>query len=962
MTRYTLTDYPALLVPGDPPRTGHFQFWRPESAMGPADRLAVPAAARLGETTTTVVRWSGGQAKTGHVPYYRLALDDAWPLLVHCRTGELGHAACRFWGSAALLALQVVADGRLEPVLTARGYDAWRVSGLGPWQEQFDDLLAAMPPEAHARAFSHGSPAAGPSMSAPGPLLAAFLDAMADLLPRSPGAAAATGRAAFADPSPQHVPHLRLAGPRMSARSALGVRLSLRLEVDAFEGEPGMFAGVPGSGRGGAGVYAVVQIHDTADGHGNQVGHRVVDAEAVWRAVPAPGTPEAGRQMESLLALRRAARAWPPLGQLLEDPHRGGVLELDEAEIDELLLGEAVGQLARVDCAVHWPRDLVRALTGRTVIAPRPAAVAPTRLLGAEQLLDFQWRACVGEEELTDAEMEQLAEAQRPFVRLRDRWVRVDAALLRRLRGRVLGQVGVGEALVCALAGSARIGGELVEVHPAGWLADLRSVLTRGADAEVAVPGALKTRLRGYQRRGLGWLHRLTSGPVGGGILADDMGLGKTVTLIALHLLNQEAEATSGPALVVCPATMLGAWEREFARFAPGVAVRRFHGAARSLEHLPADGAVLTTYGTLRRSAEDLAAVAWSLVAADEAQAVKNALSGTAAALRRVPSRSRVALTGTPVENSLADLWALLDWAAGGLLGTWPAFREHFARPIEADRDTAAAGRLAALISPLVLRRTKADPGVAPELPPKSVTDAFVPLSREQAALYEAVTREGLRAIRAADGIGRRGLVLKLLTGLRQICNHPAHYLEERDPVVAGRSGKVDLLDGLLDQVLAAGQAGLVFSQYTLMLDLLAGHLARRGIAHQVLTGQTPAGERDRLVGRFQNGEFPVFLLSLRAAGSGLTLTRAEHVFQVDQWWNPAVMDQAADRAHRIGQPRPVQVHRFASEGTVEERVLQLLAAKREQADLVLGAAQLGLTELGDDALADLVALHRPGR
>ncbi|MFE4304867.1 DEAD/DEAH box helicase [Streptomyces sp. NPDC056891] len=913
-------------------------FWRPAGAMGPADQLSVPPQARLSKNGTTVVRWSGGKAKTGHVPYYSVGLEDAWPLLVHCRTHDHGHEACRFWGAAALMALQLVADGRLAPTLTARGYDAWKTTDPGPWQEQLDALLAAMPPEAHARALSHSSPGRGPTMDDPGHLLSAFLDAMADFLPRSPGATLVTGRAAFADRPAQHVPHLRLAGPRMAGQAVLGVRLSLRLELDADDSETA--------------VRAVVQVHDAAGGH------RVEDAEALWRAVPTPGTPDATRQMESLLALRRAARTWPPLARLLDDPERGGALELDETEIDELL-GDAVARLARADCAVHWPRDLVRALTGRTVIAPRPETVAPNRLFGAEQLLEFQWRASVGDEELTDAEMDVLAEARRPFVRLRNRWVHVDAALLRRVRERRVGQISAGEALVCALTGAAQVGEERVEVHPTGWLADLHTSLTGAADTEVASPAGLKAELRHYQRRGLAWLHHLTSGPVGGGILADDMGLGKTLMLIALHLLNQESAATAGPTLVVCPATMLGTWEREVARFAPSVPVRRFHGRARSLELLPADAIVLTTYATLRRSTDRLTDTLWSLLAADEAQAVKNALSGTAGALREINSRSRVALTGTPMENSLADLWALLDWTTSGLLGTWPAFRERFARPIEAGRDTAAAARLTALISPLVLRRRKTDPGIAPELPPKTDTDAFVPLSREQAALYEAVTREALQQIRAADGINRRGLVLKLLTSLRQICNHPAQYLKESDPVIAGRSGKFDLLDTLLDQILAEGQSVLVFSQYTQVLDLLASHLNRRTIPHQVLTGKTPTGQRDQLVQHFQDSQVPVFLLSLRAAGSGLTLTRAEHVLQIDQWWNPAVMDQAADRAYRIGQTRPVQIHRFVAEGTVEEKVLQLLAAKRETADMVLGAVQLGLTELGDDQLADLVALRR---
>lgn len=314
------------------------------------------------------------------------------------RTRGYGHEANQFWGAAALLALELVAEGRLEPTLTTRGYDAWKSTGPGPWQDRFDALLAAMPPEAHA----HSSLGSGPSMSDPGRLLSAHLDTMVDYLPRSPGAAAVTGRAAFADRATQHVPHPRLANSRMAGQPSLDVRLSLRLELDADGTETG--------------VRAIVQVHATRGGR------RVANAESLWRAVPAPETPNANRQMESLLALRRAARAWPPLARLLEDPSRPGALDLDETEIDELL-DDAVARLARVDCAVHWPATW-SALTGRTVIAPRPATVAPTRLLGADQLLDFQWRATVDDEDLTNAEMDVLAEAHRPFVRLRDRWAR----------------------------------------------------------------------------------------------------------------------------------------------------------------------------------------------------------------------------------------------------------------------------------------------------------------------------------------------------------------------------------------------------------------------------------------------------------------------------------------------------------------------------------------------------------
>ncbi|HEU4490332.1 MAG TPA: DEAD/DEAH box helicase, partial [Jiangellales bacterium] len=439
---------------------------------------------------------------------------------------------------------------------------------------------------------------------------------------------------------------------------------------------------------------------------------------------------------------------------------------------------------------------------------------------------------------------------------------------------------------------------------------------------------------------------------------ADDMGLGKTITLIALHLHRRDTGA-GGPTLVVCPASLLGTWEREVAKFAPGIPVRRFHGGGRHLDDLAPDEIVLVTYGVVRRDRAELAGTIWGLMVADEAQAVKNPLSRTARELRAVPAAARVALTGTPVENRLSDLWAILDWTTPGLLGDLTTFRRQVAVPVERYRDPETTERLAQLVRPFLLRRRKTDPGIAPELPPKTETDRVVPLTAEQTTLYEALVRESLDEIRRTEGIARRGLVLKLLTGLKQICNHPAQYLGQTAPV-AGRSGKLEALDGLLDVVLDEGDAVLLFTQYVGMARLLESHLTSRGVGTQLLHGGTPVRRREEMVRRFQTGDVPVFLLSLKAAGTGLTLTRATHVVHYDRWWNPAVEDQATDRAYRIGQDRPVQVHRLVTEGTVEDRVAALLAGKRALADAVVGAGEGWIGELSDDDLAGLVSLGSP--
>jgi SNF2 family DNA or RNA helicase len=345
------------------------------------------------------------------------------------------------------------------------------------------------------------------------------------------------------------------------------------------------------------------------------------------------------------------------------------------------------------------------------------------------------------------------------------------------------------------------------------------------------------------------------------------------------------------------------------------------------------------------------------MVVADEAQHVKNPASGTAKALREIPAAARVALTGTPVENNLSELWAILDWTTPGLLGPLGRFRARWARPVESG-DTETAERLSRLVGAFLLRRRKSDPGIAPELPPKTETDRPVALTVEQAGLYEAVVREIMAQIADAQGMARRGLIVKLLTGLKQICNHPAQYLHEASPRLPGRSGKLELLDELVDTIVAEDGAVLVFTQYVAMARLLERHLSGRGVPTQLLHGGTPVARREEMVQRFQDGSAPVFLLSLKAAGTGLNLTRADHVIHYDRWWNPAVEDQATDRAYRIGQTRPVQVHRLIAEGTIEDRIAQMLTAKRSLADAVLASGEAAFTELTDAELAALVELR----
>ncbi|MEV8402901.1 DEAD/DEAH box helicase [Streptomyces niveus] len=947
-----------VFLPAGLPRDGRVAFWAPEGAPpdgGDFDTsdLTVVAPAEEGGADRPGTEDPGGGVRTRLVSAVLLPVADALPLLVRARSDASAHPSATCWGAAALHALHLAARGRLLPGLTASDHDAWRAGPLDADDiAQLRAVAAAMPYEAHAVPLPGPLP---PRLPEPEALVRAFLDAVADALPRTPAAAFAAG-APFAAPTAQHLPGARSWAAEAAAGMDAGVRVSLRLDLSAYElfDSPAPQETPEESGAERRAGAALVQIHSLADPT------LVMDAGRLWAG---DGDDLFGprARIDALLALRRAARVWPPLARLLEQDVPA-VLPLSEDELYELL-GPGAASLAAAGVAVHWPRELARTLTAAAVVRPAPgSATDGTPFFDSEELLKFNWQLALDGDPLSEAEMDALAESHRPIVRLRDQWVVIDPSLVRKARKRELGLLDPVDALAVALTGTAEVDGERVEAVPTGALAVLRDRLVSGP-AAVPQPAALDATLRDYQLRGLAWLDLMTSLGLGG-CLADDMGLGKTITVIALHLHR----ARPAPTLVVCPASLLGNWQREITRFAPGVPVHRFHGSGRTLDGV-SDGFVLTTYGTMRGSAPELAAYTWGMVVADEAQHVKNPFSSTAKALRTIPAPARVALTGTPVENNLSELWALLDWTTPGLLGPLKSFRARHARIVENVEHAGSAGtaasdeaveRLSRLVRPFLLRRKKSDPGIVPELPPKTESDHPVPLTREQASLYEAVVRETMAAIEAAEGIARRGLVMKLLTALKQICNHPAQYLKEESARLAGRSGKLALLDELLDTILTEDGSVLVFTQYVSMARLLSAHLTARAIPSQLLHGGTPVAERERMVDRFQSGEIPVFLLSLKAAGTGLNLTRAGHVVHYDRWWNPAVEEQATDRAYRIGQTRPVQVHRLIAEGTVEDRIADMLAAKRALADAVLGSGEGALTELTDRELADLVSLRRP--
>ncbi|MGC5052931.1 SNF2-related protein [Micromonospora sp. DT48] len=691
-----------------------------------------------------------------------------------------------------------------------------------------------------------------------------------------------------------------------------------------------------------------------------------VDAGQVWRG---DATIAAGdHPQEILLAeLGRASRLWPELDAALRTARPEG-LELD-TEGAHRFLREGAPTLHAAGFTVllpsWWQRPASRLgarLRARSRSAPG-AVTGPADRVGLDALVDYRWELALGDEPLTEEELTRLAELKTPLVRLRGRWVELDpkrlAAGLRLLRS--TGELTVADLLRLGLSDADQPDAlPVVEVSADGALGDLLAGAVERRLAPLDEPSSFHGTLRPYQRRGLAWLAFLQSLGLGG-ILADDMGLGKTVQLLALLAADPPQ---AGPTLLICPMSLVGNWQREAARFTPDKRVHVHHGAQRArgdefTAAVHAADLVLTTYSVAARDAADLAGVDWHRVVVDEAQAIKNAATRQAAAVRALPARHRIAVTGTPVENRLADLWSIMQFANPGLLGPAATFRKRFAEPIERHGDTETAERLRRITGPFVLRRLKTDSSIISDLPEKLEMEVVCNLTAEQAALYRAVVDDMMTRIESSDGIERRGLVLATMTRLKQVCNHPAQLLRDGSPL-AGRSGKLARLEEILDEVLAAGEKALLFTQYAEFGGMLRGHLsARFGREVLFLHGGVGKADRDAMVARFQSDGGPaLFVLSLKAGGTGLTLTAANHVVHVDRWWNPAVEDQATDRAFRIGQRRRVQVRKFVCAGTVEEKVAALIADKRGLAASVVGTGEQWVTELSTAQLRELFALE----
>jgi superfamily II DNA or RNA helicase len=895
-----------------------------------------------------------------------------------------------FWCEALRLAGALVAQGQFLPTVepgSVRYTAAWEPILSGAWAAKAGALAARMPPCARAVATSSSKT---PPDDSSGRILEEFLRICVEALVRgaSPADDPPDRWRALTKARPEALHEAWLASlkgsrsglaydPRemeefseeirrwrepLSAIQSSPVRLCFRLQ------EPSSETGGVGPVSGGAWrVDYLLQSHADPS--------LMVPVEDLFRR----GT-RASRAMErlgadpkaaALASLGQAAALVPAIAANLRTPRPSG-MDLDASGAYEFL-ARAAPLLNEAGFGLFlpawWTGVGARERLALTAHAKTPSLRA-SQGLSLESLVQVEWSAALGGEPLTYRELADLAALKAPLVRLRGQWVTVDFDQIQKalalMKDGQAAKTTVRDLMAMSLGAASPSGLPVASVAANGELGELLEALAGGESAakELPPPGGFSGTLRPYQIRGYAWLASLARWGLGA-CLADDMGLGKTIQALALIQRDWE-EGARAPVLLVCPTSVVGNWQREASRFTPGLPVLVHHGAGRrskaAFEKEARHSAlVITSYGLLHREGGALAALPWRGVILDEAQNIKNPQAKQAQAARVLQAGYRLALTGTPVENHVGDLWALMAFLNPGLLGTQAAFRRNFFLPVQTGSDPEAARRLKRITGPFILRRLKTDKAVIKDLPEKQEMKVFCTLTKEQASLYQAVLDDVGRELSKARGIQRKGLVLSTLLRLKQACNHPTHLLGDGS-ALRGRSGKLARLEEMLDEVLAASDKALVFTQFTEMGTLLQRHLQETfGREVLFLHGGTPRGRRDAMVERFQQRDGPpLFLLSLKAGGTGLNLTAASHVFHFDRWWNPAVENQATDRAFRIGQRKNVQVHKFVCAGTLEEKIDAMIERKKAVAQSVVGTGETWLTELNNDELRALLALE-PG-
>ncbi|NJK99457.1 MAG: DEAD/DEAH box helicase [Spirulinaceae cyanobacterium SM2_1_0] len=704
----------------------------------------------------------------------------------------------------------------------------------------------------------------------------------------------------------------------------------------------------------------------------------VIDAATIWKQ-PVEQFEYQGQIVEQpqetlLKGLGLAASLYPPIAASLEQSQPTQCL-LDPIQVYEFIRA-GVWQLRDSGFDVVLPPGLDAGADEQRLGVKISASVRGKTgdRLNLHSLLDYKLDIAVGDQTLSRADFERLLEQKSPLVEVNGQWIALQPADVRAAQAILSSTDAADMTLTVEDAlrlntGDTKVLAKLpvVDFDAAGVLEDLLTNLhDNQAVKPIPTPKSFHGELRPYQARGVGWLAFLERWSLGA-CLADDMGLGKTPQLLAFLLHLRQQKRLKKPVLIVCPTSVLGNWEREARRFAPDLAVLLYHGDKRPkgkafVNAMQDKDVAIASYALVQRDIKTLKGITWEGVVLDEAQNIKNPQAKQSQAVRELQTGFRIALTGTPVENRLTELWSILDFLNPGFLGTRQFFQRRFAMPIEKYGDRDSLQTLRSLVQPFILRRLKTDKEIIQDLPEKQEMTVFCGLSAEQARIYQKLVDNSLAEIEAAEGIKRRGLILTLLLRLKQVCNHPAQYLKESSLSRADRSGKLLRLQEMLEEAIAEGDRALLFTQFAEWGKLLQAYLSEKFSTEVLfLYGSTARDQREAMVDRFQNDpEGPqLFILSLKAGGTGLNLTRANHVFHVDRWWNPAVEDQATDRAFRIGQKQNVQVHKFVCTGTLEEKIDAIITSKRQLAEQTVDAGEQWLTEMDTDQLRNLLLLER---
>ena len=963
-----------LLVWGEPPpkegRPRGQEFAPPTRLRHAISQIAAKFRATFRNATIWVPASGGQGLRPKSVPTVILDAENAVYFLDACNRNpylqtpqiKIAHTT-RFWGDALRLLAAFAARDRFLPTVSMEGgaFEArWTPILAAPDRLTLREFAAAMPPPASAVSFDAGRHGKSPEDD-PAVLLGSFVAWLTDALPRI------AIRSGVPRPLPRAVNAKNIGAVWMQCLCSFEPKLPGERELLSVFHDRVHHWQRPAKREAGFSWllnFHLMEPEGEASDASWQVQYRL---EPLAGGAPTP----ADKSALTGGSLRHVDRLLGKAASVCADIRQGA----DTFPLDVMgalrFLTETAPALEREGFRVVRPewwtrRESAAVVRARPILRPSPANRTGT--FSMDELMHFDWEVAIGGENYTREELDRLAESAAPLVKVHGKWLPFEPQAVRAALDLWKREAAPARDLIrMALGGAEAIPGvQFEEARGEGWIGELIEKLGgKTRFEELPVPGDFQGTLRPYQVRGFSWLGFLRQYGLGA-CLADDMGLGKTVQALAL-LGRERASGVDRPVLLVCPTSVVGNWRKEAGRFAPSLPVLVHHGIARTrgpefVEEAGRHALVISSYSLVHRDIEVLKDVPWSGIILDEAQNIKNPETQQSRAVRSLTADYRIALTGTPVENNVGELWAIMEFLNPGYLGSAAEFRRSFLLPIQRSADPAAAGNLRKLTAPFILRRLKTDRTVIEDLPQKMEMKVFCNLTPEQVSLYKSVVAEATHTLDASTGIQRKGAILAALTKLKQVCNHPAQFLGDESPM-AGRSGKLSRLTEMVEELLSEGDRALIFSQFADMGERLRSYLAATfGQEVLLLHGGVPAHKRNDMVERFQNGGDGgprLFVLSLKAGGTGLNLTAANHVFHFDRWWNPAVENQATDRAFRIGQHRNVQVHKFVCLGTLEERIDEMIERKKAIADNVVGAGEAWLTELSTAEIKELFALRQ---